>query len=239
MVGSIIHEDLDMQKLSAKWVPKCLYADQECQWCQLSEQLLEFFRRNPNDFLSQLVTMDKTWLYHYDLKTKQQSMEWQHSGSPCPKKIPSAKIHWKSSCLDFFGSRRHPPHWSSKEPDHQHAVVLISAGATEGHFEGKTLQEGHQGGLVLARQCPGSPGTCNPVETGLPGLPVSWSPTLFSGFGPVPWTEKTIERSPFFAQRGGHCCRGDLVGRTTFWIFFEWLAKVRRSMLNKSWVWSL
>ena len=23
-VGSIIHEDLDMRKLSAKWVPKCL-----------------------------------------------------------------------------------------------------------------------------------------------------------------------------------------------------------------------
>jgi len=26
-VGSIIHEDLDMRKLSAKWVPKCLNAD--------------------------------------------------------------------------------------------------------------------------------------------------------------------------------------------------------------------
>ena len=50
-VGSIIHEDLDMRKLSAKWVPKCLNTDQKRQWCQLSEQLLEFFRRNPNDFL--------------------------------------------------------------------------------------------------------------------------------------------------------------------------------------------
>ena len=27
-VGSIIHEDLDMRKLSAKWVPKCLNVDQ-------------------------------------------------------------------------------------------------------------------------------------------------------------------------------------------------------------------
>ena len=43
--------------------------------------------------------------------------------------------------------------------------------------------------------------------------------------------KKTIERSPFFLRRGGHCCRGDLVGRTNFWIVFEWLAKVR--------VWSL
>jgi len=30
-VGSIIHEDLDMQKLSPKWVPKCLNADQKRQ----------------------------------------------------------------------------------------------------------------------------------------------------------------------------------------------------------------
>ena len=42
-VGSIIHEDLDMRKLSAKWVPKCLNADQKRQRCQSSEQLLEFF----------------------------------------------------------------------------------------------------------------------------------------------------------------------------------------------------
>ena len=46
-------------------------------------------------------------------------------------------------------------------------------------------------------------------------------PTLFSGTGPVglppvPWTEHTIERSLFFVRRGGHCCRGYLVRRTTF-----------------------
>ena len=32
-----------------------------------------------------LVTMDETWLYHYDPETKQQSMEWRHSGSRRPK----------------------------------------------------------------------------------------------------------------------------------------------------------
>jgi len=42
-VGSIIHEDLDMRKLSAKWVSKCLNSDQKRQRCQSSEQLLEFF----------------------------------------------------------------------------------------------------------------------------------------------------------------------------------------------------
>jgi len=55
----------------------------------------------------------------------------------------------------------------------QREVLFISAGATDGHFEGKTTREGHQVGLLVARQCAGSPGTCNPEETGLPELPVS------------------------------------------------------------------
>jgi len=84
-VGSIIHEDLDMRKLSAKWVLKCLKADQKRQRCQSSEQLFYSFRCDPNDFLSRLVTMDEIWLYHYDPETKQQSVPWRHSGSPAPK----------------------------------------------------------------------------------------------------------------------------------------------------------
>jgi len=51
-VRSIIHEDLDMRKLSAKWVSKCLNADRKRQRCQSSEEILEFFRRDPNEFLS-------------------------------------------------------------------------------------------------------------------------------------------------------------------------------------------
>ena len=84
-VRSIIHEDLDKRKLSAKWVPKCLNADKKRQWCQSSEKLSEFFRRDPNDFLSRLLTMDETWLYHYDPETKQHSMEYRHIGLPRPK----------------------------------------------------------------------------------------------------------------------------------------------------------
>ena len=42
-VGSIIHEDFDMKRLSAKWVPKCLNADEERQRCRSAEQLLDFF----------------------------------------------------------------------------------------------------------------------------------------------------------------------------------------------------
>ena len=164
-----------MRKVSAKRIPECLKADQKRQSCKSSKQILDFFvRRDPNDFLSRLVTMDETWLYHYDPETKQQSMKWRHRGTYSPPKIPSAKILWKSFRLNFLGSRQHPSHSvSSKGLNYQCGVLLISAGAIEGHFDGKMSRERQQGGLVLARLCPGSPSTCTPEETGLPGLPGS------------------------------------------------------------------
>jgi hypothetical protein len=78
--------------------------------------------------------------------------------------------------------------------------------------------------VLFLHDCLGSLDTCKPEESGLPGLPMSWSPTLFSGSGPVDYhlfsgLKKTIECSPCFVQRGGHCCSGDLVGRTKFWFF--------------------
>jgi len=103
-VGSIIHEDLDMRKLSAKWVPKCLKADQKRQRCQSSEQILEFFGViQMISCRARLVTMDETWLYHYDPETKQQSMEWRHSCSPRPKKFRVKKYPGKVLASIFFG----------------------------------------------------------------------------------------------------------------------------------------
>jgi len=101
-IGSIIHEDLEMRKLSAKWVPKYLNVDEKRQRCRSSEQLLDFFRRDPNDFLPRLVTMDETWLYRYDSETEQQSMEWWHSGSPRPKKFQVQKSAGKVFASIFW-----------------------------------------------------------------------------------------------------------------------------------------
>jgi len=46
--------------------------------------------------------MDEPWLYHYDPETKQQSMEWWHSGSP-DQKYSECKNLLKKSSLPFFG----------------------------------------------------------------------------------------------------------------------------------------
>jgi len=46
--------------------------------------------------------MDVTWLYHYDPETKQQSMEWKHSGSLRPKKFRVQKSAGKILASIFW-----------------------------------------------------------------------------------------------------------------------------------------
>jgi len=77
-----------MWKLSAKWVLKCLNADQKVNGASCLSNFWNFFSViQMISCRAQLVTMDETWLCHYDPETKQQSMEWRHGGSPCPKKF--------------------------------------------------------------------------------------------------------------------------------------------------------
>jgi len=57
-------------------MPECR---SKIQRCQSSEQLSEFFGRDPNDFLSRLVTMDETW--------RQSNNQWSDgtAAHPAPK----------------------------------------------------------------------------------------------------------------------------------------------------------
>jgi len=56
-----------------------------------------------------------------------------------------------------------------------------------------------------------------------------YSPDLaLSHYRLFPGLKKTTERSPFFVRRGGHCCRGDLVGRTNFCIFWSGLQNLQQ-----------
>jgi len=84
-VGSIIHEDLDMAKLSAKSVPKCLNVDQKRQRRQSSEQLLEFFQRDSN------ISCRDWWPWmkpgYITMTRRQSNKQWSGSiaAHPAPK----------------------------------------------------------------------------------------------------------------------------------------------------------
>jgi hypothetical protein len=53
-VRYIIHEILYMRKLSAKWVPECLNADEKRDRVLVSQAILDQFRRDPVGFLNVL-----------------------------------------------------------------------------------------------------------------------------------------------------------------------------------------
>jgi len=154
-VGSVIHEDLDMRKLSAKWVPKMPESGSKTStvpivWASFGIVLVrsKWFPVMIGDHGWNLVITlwpgDKATINGVAAKRL----------TP-PQKIPSANICWKSSRLDFLGSRRHPPHWlSSKGPNYQHRVLLISAGAIEGLLKEKCCGKFTKGVLFLHDNAP-------------------------------------------------------------------------------------
>ena len=124
--------------------------------------------------------------------------------------------------------------FSSKGPNYQRGVLLISVGAIEGHLKEKCRGKVAKGVLFLHDNTPAhrdlQPRRNRPTWASIffiahPILRIWPHRTTTCS---LDW-KKTIESLPFFFRRGGNCCRGDLVGRTTFWFFFEWLAKVRKT----------
>ena len=227
-----------MRKLSEKWVPKCLNADQKPQRCQSSAQYVEIFGS------IQMISFRDWWPCTksvYITMTRRLSNNQRNGGitaHPAPKNS-ECKNPLENFTPRFFGIKT-----ASSSIIFQRAKLSTPSITHLCWCNCRTFWRKNavrRSPWVLARHCPGSPGICNPEETGLHGLPMSWSLTLFSGSGPVdlpplPWTEKGIERSPFLVRRGGHCCRGDLVGRTIFWFFFfEWLANVRATGYEVYW----
>jgi len=45
--------------------------------------------------------MDETWVHHFTPETKQQSKQWEHTGSPTPKKKKTGTSAWKAMALVF------------------------------------------------------------------------------------------------------------------------------------------
>ncbi|UYV67060.1 hypothetical protein LAZ67_4003783 [Cordylochernes scorpioides] len=91
-VGRIMREHLGLRKLSARWVPKLLTPDQKAVRRKLSSDNLALFEANPEEFVNRFVTMDETWAHHFTPESKQQYMQWRHSGSPHPQESQNSSI---------------------------------------------------------------------------------------------------------------------------------------------------
>ena len=86
-VHSILTDNLLMKKVSARWVPRMLSDVQKANRVDASTTLLCLFNENPDNFISRFLTVDETWLHHFDPESKVQSMAWKHVSSPPPRKF--------------------------------------------------------------------------------------------------------------------------------------------------------
>lgn len=85
-VITILHDKLHMSKVSARWVPRMLTPFQKQIRLNCATQLLTRFQNDKDDFLDKIVTLDQTWIHHYDPESKRQSMQWKTRDEPPPKK---------------------------------------------------------------------------------------------------------------------------------------------------------
>ena len=104
-VYTIIHEPLGMSKVSARWIPRNLNMQDLQQRVESSQELLEVYNANPEDFHTHLVTGDETWLHHWDPDTKKESMQWKRPGSPPPKKFCTQPSASKVMAMVFWDSK--------------------------------------------------------------------------------------------------------------------------------------
>ena len=218
-VGSIIHVDLDMRRLSAKWLPKCLNADQKRQRCQSSEQIWNFLGA------VQMISYRGWWPWtkpgYITMTRRQSNNQWSGgiAAHPASKnsewKIPGkflASSFWDQDgilLIDYLlkGQTINAEYCSS---------LLVQL---KDILKEKRRRKFTKGVLFLHDNAPAHRALATQKKLAYLG---------FQCLGHPPYSpDLAIERLPFFVRRGGHCCRGDLVGRTTFWIFFEWLAKVK------------
>lgn len=104
-VFTILHENLEMNKLSARWVPRLLTPMQKQNRIEISEQCLALFRANPNEFLRRFITTDETWIHHYTPETKEQSKQWREKGESAPKKAKTVLSAGKVMATVFWDAR--------------------------------------------------------------------------------------------------------------------------------------
>ena len=104
-VVSILHEKLGMRKLSARWVPRLLSAENKRNRVVASEALLARINRNPVEFFRRFVTVDETWIHHYTPETKEQSKQWIGTGEAAPKKAKTVKSAGKVMATVFWDAR--------------------------------------------------------------------------------------------------------------------------------------
>ena len=97
----ILTKDLQMRRVTAKFVPRLLTAEQKDDRLSFCSDLCDRAQNDPN-FTSSINTGDSCWVYSYDPETKQMSSQWNTASSPRLKKARQVKSNVKTMLIPFF-----------------------------------------------------------------------------------------------------------------------------------------
>ena len=149
-------------------------------------------------------------------------MEWRHSGSHHPKKFRVQKSAGKVLASNFWDQDGilligYLPKGQTINAEYYSSLLVQLKDILKEKRHGKVTKRV----LFLHDNAPARRALATQKKLAYLGFQcldhTPYSPDLApSDYHLFPGLKKTIEMSPFFVRRGGHCCCGDLVGRTTF-----------------------
>jgi len=96
-VQNILTTDLNMRRVSAKFVPRVLTVEQKQQHLSISLELCNRATSDPS-FLGNVIMGDETWVYGYDSEIRVQSSP----SSPHAKKTRQSRSNIKVMMIVFF-----------------------------------------------------------------------------------------------------------------------------------------
>ena len=86
----------------AHWVPHLLTKEQMQARVAASEEFVSCYRRNLEDFLGRIITMDESSVAFHTLEMKSQSKQWLPKGSLAPLKGKNQGSRKKQIVFAFF-----------------------------------------------------------------------------------------------------------------------------------------
>ncbi|XP_011863068.1 PREDICTED: histone-lysine N-methyltransferase SETMAR-like [Vollenhovia emeryi] len=129
--GYILHDVLEMKKLSARWVPRLLTVDQKQERVDVSMAGLALLRRNRADFFRCFVT-NETWVHYHTPESNRQSAQWlesHESRSKRPKDQRSAGKKGRTVTGEYYATlldklndeiKKKRPHMAMKKVLYHH-----------------------------------------------------------------------------------------------------------------------
>jgi len=97
-ISYILHEELNLHKLCAKWVPHRLSEEHKRNRVELSKQLLKIL----DGGYKNIITGDETWIYFFTISNKEANKSWLEKDENRPQIVKTAQNSKKRMFCIFF-----------------------------------------------------------------------------------------------------------------------------------------